>query len=64
MSVHLNKRPPLNLLPESEINYLMKQALGKMPYVPFAFIVDKLRYRIFRGEIPPEKYNVEWWKMR
>lgn len=50
--------------PESDINYLMNQALLKLAFLPFGYLVDKWRWRVFSGEITPDKYNEEWWKMR
>lgn len=55
---------PLTYYPESDINYLMDQALLKMAFLPFGYLVDKWRWRVFSGEITPDKYNEEWWKMR
>lgn len=49
---------------ESDINYLMNQALLKLAFLPFGYMVDKWRWRVFSGEITPDKYNEEWWKMR
>lgn len=49
---------------KSDINYLMNQALLKLAFLPFGYLVDKWRWRVFSGEITPDKYNEEWWKMR
>ena len=42
----------------------MKKALGKLAFVPFAYIMDKWRWNVFRGKINSSNYNEEWWKMR
>ncbi|XP_061197639.1 angiotensin-converting enzyme-like [Saccostrea echinata] len=49
---------------KSDINYLMRQALLKLAFLPFGYLVDKWRWRVFSGEVTPDKYNEEWWKMR
>ena len=51
-------------LPESDINFLMSQALQKLAFLPFGYLVDRWRWRVFSGEVTPDKYNEEWWKMR
>lgn len=46
------------------MNYLMKVALDKISFLPFAYLVDKWRWEVFSGDIPPEQYNTVWWKYR
>jgi peptidyl-dipeptidase A len=46
------------------INSLLKTALNKVAFLPFAYVVEKWRYRVFRGDIKPDDYNTEWWKLR
>ncbi|KAK0057682.1 angiotensin-converting enzyme [Biomphalaria pfeifferi] len=48
---------------ESEVNFLMSMALKKVAFLPFGYLVDQWRWRVFKGEITPEKYNEEWWNM-
>jgi len=52
------------ILSEEEINFLLKQALQKISFIPFAYIVDKWRWSIFNGETTPDKYNDYWWELR
>lgn len=47
-----------------EINYLYSMALRKLPLIPWAYIVDTWRWKIYTGDIKPENYNCEWWKLR
>lgn len=47
-----------------DINFLMKMALNKISFIPFAYIMDKWRYRVFRGDVRPEQYNIDWWRLR
>ncbi|NWG91008.1 MAG: M2 family metallopeptidase, partial [Parvularculaceae bacterium] len=51
--------------PASEdLSLLMRQALDKIAFLPFGLIVDKYRWKVFSGEIAPDKYNDGWWKLR
>jgi hypothetical protein len=48
---------------EEKINYLMQMALKNIVFAPFAYIVDKYRWDIFKGVVKPDDYNTVWWKM-
>jgi peptidyl-dipeptidase A len=51
--------------PASEdLSLLMRQALDKIAFLPFGLIVDKYRWKIFSGEITPDRYNEGWWALR
>ncbi|XP_051925575.1 angiotensin-converting enzyme [Hippocampus zosterae] len=50
--------------PESDINYLLKMALEKIAFLPFGYLIDQWRWGVFGGNIPPERYNAEWWYLR
>ena len=47
-----------------DIGLLMKMALDKVAFIPFGLLVDQWRWKVFSGEITPENYNQEWWKLR
>ncbi|RME22521.1 MAG: peptidase M2 family protein, partial [Deltaproteobacteria bacterium] len=47
-----------------ELNFLMKRALDKVAFLPWGLLVDKWRWGVFRGEIPPARYNEAWWQLR
>ncbi|KAL9965342.1 hypothetical protein ACROYT_G029131 [Oculina patagonica] len=49
---------------ESDINALMKMALRKIAFLPFGFLIDQWRLKVFSGKITDENYNAEWWKLR
>ena len=49
---------------EQDINFLMKVALRKLAFIPFAYTVDKWRNEVFRGSITSRNYNSKWWEMR
>jgi peptidyl-dipeptidase A len=47
-----------------DIGLLMRRALDKIAFLPFALVIDQWRWKVFSGEIPPEKYNETWWQLR
>uniref|UniRef100_A0A5F8GM13 Angiotensin-converting enzyme n=1 Tax=Monodelphis domestica TaxID=13616 RepID=A0A5F8GM13_MONDO len=49
---------------ESEINYLMSIALDKIAFLPFGYLIDQWRWRVFDGSINKKDYNQEWWNLR
>ncbi|XP_012658395.1 angiotensin-converting enzyme isoform X2 [Otolemur garnettii] len=49
---------------ENDINFLMKMALDKVAFIPFSYLVDQWRWRVFDGSISKENYNQEWWSLR
>ena len=49
---------------ESDINYLLKSALDKVVFLPFAYTIDQFRWALFDGSIKQETMNYNWWKMR
>ncbi|XP_048222837.1 angiotensin-converting enzyme-like protein Ace3 [Perognathus longimembris pacificus] len=50
--------------PEEEINFMMGIALEKIAFIPFSYLVDVFRWRVFDGSIQEEFYNQEWWNLR
>ena len=56
----LDQEPP----PTSEIGYLMKMALDKVPFLPFGLLIDQWRWKVFSGEVTPANYNRAWWDLR
>lgn len=51
-------------LAEQDINFLMKIALDKVAFVPFSYLIDQWRWRVFDGSITKDNYNQEWWSLR
>ena len=49
---------------ETDINYLLKSALDKVVFLPFAYTIDQFRWALFDGSIAKKDMNYEWWKMR
>jgi len=51
--------------PESaDIGLLMKLALDKVAFLPFGYMVDQWRWKVFSGEVGPGDYNKAWWDLR
>jgi peptidyl-dipeptidase A len=50
--------------PSKDIGLLLNKALEKIAFLPFGLMIDQWRWRVFSGEIAPEKYNQAWWDLR
>lgn len=50
--------------PEEEVNFLMSIALDKIAFIPFSYLIDLYRWRVFDGTIWETVYNQEWWNLR
>ena len=50
--------------PEVDINYLMSVALKKIAFLPFGYLIDQWRWKVYSGEVRPADYNDAWWKLR
>lgn len=46
-----------------DINYLYATALDKVVFLPFALVMDKWRYDVFRGSVVKHDYNCHWWML-
>jgi peptidyl-dipeptidase A len=47
-----------------DISLLLQRALEKVAFLPFGFVVDQWRWKVFSGEIAPAAYNTAWWDLR
>jgi peptidyl-dipeptidase A len=47
-----------------DIGLLLHRALQKIAFLPFGLVIDQWRWKVFSGEIAPEKYNETWWQLR
>jgi len=47
-----------------DIPLLLQRALEKLAFLPFGFVVDQWRWKVFSGEVAPEAYNSAWWDLR
>ena len=50
--------------PSKDLGLLLRKALDKIAFLPFGLVIDQWRWKVFSGEIPPEKYNQAWWDLR
>jgi len=50
--------------PSKDIGFLLNKALEKIAFLPFGLLIDQWRWKVFSGEISPEKYNQTWWDMK
>ncbi len=46
------------------INQQLKTALQRVAFLPFGLLIDEWRWKVFSGEVPPEKMNEAWWDLR
>ncbi|XP_034050500.1 angiotensin-converting enzyme 2 isoform X2 [Thalassophryne amazonica] len=61
----------LGLLPEdfiydsdTEINFLLKQALTIVATLPFTYMLEEWRWQVFYGEITKDQWMKRWWEMK
>jgi peptidyl-dipeptidase A len=56
----------INTVPDAskDIGLLLHRALEKVAFLPFGLMIDQWRWKVFSGEVPPEKYNQAWWELR
>jgi len=47
-----------------DIGLLLARALEKVAFLQFGLMIDQWRWKVFSGEIPPDKYNQGWWDLR
>jgi peptidyl-dipeptidase A len=47
-----------------DVGLLLHRALEKIAFLPFGLLIDQWRWKVFSGEITPEKYNETWWQLR
>jgi peptidyl-dipeptidase A len=50
--------------PKADIGFLLNRALDKVAFLPFGYLVDQWRWKVFAGEVKPEDYNKAWWDLR
>ena len=63
---YLHKIGLLENVPDSskDIGLLLYKALEKVAFLPFGLMIDKWRWEVLSGQVPPDKYNESWWKLR
>jgi peptidyl-dipeptidase A len=48
----------------ADTGLLLRLALDKVAFLPFGYLVDQWRWKVFSGEVTPENYNKAWWELR
>jgi peptidyl-dipeptidase A len=48
----------------SDTAMLLRIALDKIAFLPFALALDRWRWGVFSGEIAPAHYNAAWWELK
>ncbi len=48
----------------ADTGLLLHKALEKIAFLPFGFLMDQWRWKVFSGEIGPGEYNKGWWDLR
>ena len=49
---------------DKDIGLLLRQALDRVAFLPFGLLIDRWRWGVFDGSIPPERYTAAWDEMR
>ncbi|MCI0338261.1 MAG: M2 family metallopeptidase [Acidobacteria bacterium] len=49
---------------KADLGLLMRLALDKVAFLPFGYLVDQWRWKVFSGEVGPGDYNKAWWELR
>jgi peptidyl-dipeptidase A len=72
-TVALSVTPPylkqlglIDKVPEqtADIGFLLNRALDKVAFLPFGYLVDQWRWKVFSGAVGPNDYNKAWWDLR
>ncbi len=50
--------------PSKDIGLLLQKALEKVAFLPFGLLIDQWRWKVFSGQISPDRYNDTWWQLR
>lgn len=56
----------INSVPDekADLGLLMRLALDKVAFLPFGYLVDQWRWKVFSGEVSAADYNKAWWELR
>uniref|UniRef100_A0A8C5DBJ8 Angiotensin-converting enzyme n=1 Tax=Gouania willdenowi TaxID=441366 RepID=A0A8C5DBJ8_GOUWI len=49
---------------ETEINFLLKQALTIVATLPFTYMLEEWRWQVFAENIPKDEWMRRWWEMK
>ncbi|XP_053720382.1 angiotensin-converting enzyme 2 isoform X1 [Synchiropus splendidus] len=49
---------------ETDINFLLKQALTIVATLPFTYMLEEWRWQVFAGKITQDEWMKQWWAMK
>lgn len=49
---------------DTEINFLLKQALTIVATLPFTYMLEEWRWQVFAGNITKDEWMKRWWEMK
>ena len=49
---------------EADINFLLQQAMERVMFLPFGYMIDQYRWALFDGSIGRDEMNEGWWQLR
>lgn len=49
---------------DTEINFLLKQALTIVATLPFTYMLEEWRWQVFAGNISKDEWMQRWWEMK
>ncbi|MEN9866171.1 MAG: hypothetical protein RL748_1761 [Pseudomonadota bacterium] len=63
---YLHQLGLLPVLPDEnqEIGVLLNRALQNVAFLPFGYLVDQWRWKVYSGEAKPADYDKVWWQLR
>ena len=50
--------------PAGDTLELLRRALDHVAFLPFGITIDKWRWEVFAGKVPPADYTKRWWELR
>ena len=50
--------------PSKDTGLLLNKALEKIAFLPFGLLIDQWRWKVFSGQVTPDRYNQAWWELR
>ena len=63
---YLHKLGLLKEVPDAsqDIGVLLDRALQKVAFLPFGYMVDQWRWKVYSGQAKPADYDKVWWELR
>ena len=49
---------------DKDLGLLLRQAMDKLAFLPFGLLIDRWRWQVFSGEVPPAEYQRAWDALR